>query len=147
MNCAGLVKYENHTHVKKMGHTLEFLFGIYWWTWKTTIKKMLKWTNKKCKNFNIYSVARKTPEYIIILHLCTKILDMIYSSWYRVWPTETGNYGSLFALLHPILKTQKIKRKKTIAGDIIILHKCTKNHTHMRYASWDTMRQTNNFVI
>ena len=147
MNCAGLVKYENHTHVKKMGHTLEFLFGIYWWTWKTTIKKMLKWTNKKCKNFNIYSVARKTPGYIIILHLCTKILDMIYSSWYRVWPTETGNYGSLFALLHPILKTQKIKRKKTIAGDIIILHKCTKNHTHMRYASWDTMRQTNNFVI
>ena len=75
---------------------------------------MLKWTNKKCKNFNIYSVARKTPGYIIILHLCTKILDMIYSSWYRVWPTETGNYGSLFALLHPILKTQKIKRKKQL---------------------------------
>ena len=75
---------------------------------------MLKWTNKKCKNFNIYSVARKTPRYIIILHLCTKILDMIYSSWYRVWPTETGNYGSLFALLHPILKTQKIKRKKQL---------------------------------
>ena len=26
---------KNHTHVKKVGHTSEFLFGIYWWTWKT----------------------------------------------------------------------------------------------------------------
>ena len=28
---------KNHTHVKKVGHTSEFLLGIYWWTWKTTI--------------------------------------------------------------------------------------------------------------
>ena len=26
---------KNHTHVKKVGHTSQFLFGIYWWTWKT----------------------------------------------------------------------------------------------------------------
>ena len=26
---------------------------------------------------------------------------------------------------------------KKIAGDIIILHICTKNHNHMRYGSWD----------
>ena len=26
---------KNHTHVKKVGHNSEFLFGIYWWTWKT----------------------------------------------------------------------------------------------------------------
>ena len=26
----------NHTHVKKVGHTTKFLFGICWWTWKTT---------------------------------------------------------------------------------------------------------------
>ena len=25
------------THVKKVGHNSEFLFGIYWWTWKATI--------------------------------------------------------------------------------------------------------------
>ena len=24
-------------HVKKVGHTSEFLFDIYWWTWKTVI--------------------------------------------------------------------------------------------------------------
>ena len=81
---------KNPTHVKIVGHTSEFLFGIYWWTWKTTIhkKKLLKWVNKKCKNFNIFSIVfkkkkkRKTPGDIIILHLCTKNLDdIIYSSW------------------------------------------------------------------
>ena len=46
---------------------------------------MLKWTNKKCKNFNIYNDVyfkkKTTPGDIIILHLCTKNLDyMIYSS-------------------------------------------------------------------
>ena len=30
------------------------------------------------------------------------------------------------------------KKKKKIAGDIIILHMCTKNHNHVRYSSWDT---------
>ena len=27
---------------------------------------------------------------------------------------------------------------KKIPADIIILHKCTKNHNHMKYSSWDT---------
>ena len=27
-------KLKSHTHVKKVGHTSVFLFGIYWWTWK-----------------------------------------------------------------------------------------------------------------
>ena len=26
---------KNRTHMKKVGHTSEFLFGIYWWSWKT----------------------------------------------------------------------------------------------------------------
>ena len=28
-------KMKNQTHVKKVEHTSKFLFGIYWWTWKT----------------------------------------------------------------------------------------------------------------
>ena len=32
---------KNQTHVK-VRHTSEFLFGIYWWTWKTTIKKTVE---------------------------------------------------------------------------------------------------------
>ena len=39
---------KNYTHVKKVGHTSEFLFDIYWWTQKTNNyqKKLLKWANK-----------------------------------------------------------------------------------------------------
>ena len=44
--------------MKKVGHTSEFLFSIYWWTWKTIIK-LLKWANKKENNFNIYNAAFK----------------------------------------------------------------------------------------
>ena len=53
-----------------------------------------------------------------------------------------------FCLFTPFLKTQKIrtlKTMKTTAGDIIILHMCTKNHNYMRYSSRDTewVRQKN----
>ena len=35
-------------------------------------------------------------------------------------------------------KNQTFEEMKKIAGDIIILHMCTKKHTPMRYSSWDT---------
>ena len=31
----------------------------------------------------------------------------------------------------------KKKKKKKMPGEIIILNKCTKNHDHMLYCSWD----------
>ena len=33
---------------------------------------------------------------------------------------------------------EKPEEKKKNAGDIIILHMCTKSHNHMRFSSWDT---------
>ena len=36
-------------------------------------------------------------------------------------------------------KFKKIKKKK-MPGDTIILHKCTKNHDHLLYCSWDMVR-------
>ena len=35
---------------------------------------------------------------------------------------------------------------KKFAGDIIILHMCTKNHNHMMYGSWDTVWDRQNFL-
>ena len=71
-----------------------------------------------------------------------------------MWQTLIGNYVSFFTLLPhtpPLfLKTWKIRiliKQKTIAGDIIILHMCTKNHNHMRYGSWDTEWNRGLFVI
>ena len=35
---------------------------------------------------------------------------------------------------------------KKFAGDIITLHMCTKNHSHMMYCSWDTEWDRQNFL-
>ena len=43
-------------------------------------------------------------------------------------------------------KSEFWKNEKKIAGDIIILHMCTKNHNHMRYSSWD-MEWDKNFLV
>ena len=75
-------------------------------------KKLLKWANKKCKNFYIYIVVfflKKNKE---------KHLEMLFthvhqkSWWYDshfLRQTEIGNYGSFFHLLPFPLKTQKIR--------------------------------------
>ena len=74
---------------------------------------------------------KKSLEDIIILHLRTKNIDMIYSSW--VWQTESGDFGSFFAL-PPTSDNQQSqnfgKWEKCLDGDIIILHTCTINHNH-----------------
>ena len=62
---------------------------------------------------------------------------------YRVWQTEFLSFWAIFALLLPLppLTTQKIqilKNWKKMPGDIIILHMCTINETHVMYGSWDT---------
>ena len=78
---------------------------------------------------------------------------------YRVWQTEINSYGSFFNLpLAPYpsspLKTRKILKKifnfekmKKRAEDIIILLMCTKNLNHMRYGSWDTEWDRQNFLF
>ena len=57
--------YKNHTHVKKMGHTSEFPFGIYWWTLE----------NPKSKNFE--KMKEKIAWDIIILRMCTKTHNQV----------------------------------------------------------------------
>ena len=36
---------------------------------------------------------------------------------------------------------------RKLAGDIVTLHRCTKNQDHMMYASWDMECDRHNFVI
>ena len=37
-------------------------------------------------------------------------------------------------------KNQNFEKMNIASGDIIILYKCTKNHDHMLYCSWDMTR-------
>ena len=133
-----------------MGHTSGLLFGIYWLTWKTNIylKKLLKWANEKCKNFDIYNVVffkkRKEkhleiPLFYIFVSKILMIWSTVFEIW--VWLTKIGNYGH-FLTFNPFMplknpKSQNFEKMKENAGDVITLHKCTRNHNHMRCGSWD----------
>ena len=88
-----------------------------------------------------FEKMKKIPGDIIILHMCTINQNhMMYGSW----DMEHNRYNFshfkwLFALLHPNNPDNQSfeKMKKKTSGDIIILHKCTKNHDHMLYCSQD----------
>ena len=79
---------------------------------------------------------------IIILHWCTKNQDhMLHCSWDKTC-NGCNCYFSFWTTFCPFtpLTAQKIKiskKWKKKPGDIIILHKCAKNHGHTLYCSWD----------
>ena len=81
-------------HVKKEGHTSEFLFGIYWWPWKTLIYQKNCWS-EPIKNVRILIFTmlfkkikiKKTPRDIIILYLCTKNYKI--QLWYKKIQKDT----------------------------------------------------------
>ena len=46
------------------------------------------------------------------------------------------HFGLHFSLLPPnSAKNEGFKKMKKMSGEIIILHKCTKDHNHMLYCS------------
>ena len=68
-----------------------------------------------------------------------------YNAWfltYEAWQTEfvliLGHFLPFYPTNNP--KNQNFKKIKKSHGYIIILHKCTKNHDHMLYCSWDMVR-------
>ena len=81
------------------------------------------------------------PGVIITWHKCTKNHDhMLYSSWDMA--RDRCKFFSFWPIFCPFCppnspKNQNLIKKKKTPGDIIILHKCTKNRGHMLYCSWD----------
>ena len=64
---------------------------------------------------------------------------MLYCFWNMACDGLFFSFWVIFCHFTPLtaLKIEiKKKKKKKMAGDIIILHKCTKNHNHMLYCSW-----------
>ena len=110
------------------------------------------------KNQNFEKNEQKLGD-IIILHMCN-INDNHMNAWryyhfthvhhklqsydvwfliYQVWQTEFFVILDNFLPFYPpnSQTKKKLKKKKKTPGDIIILHKCTKNQDHMLYCSWD----------
>ena len=73
---------------------------------------------------------------------------MMYDSW-DMNPNRQ-NFLSFWAIFFPFtpLTTQKIKmlkNRKKGPGDIIISHRCTKNHDNMLHCSWDVEHDRFNY--
>ena len=86
---------------------------------------------------------------IIILHMCTKNHNHVrYGSWEKKEiDTIFCHFEPFFALSPPNNpENQNFEEMKQIPGDIIILHLCTINETHMMYASWDMEHERHNFL-
>ena len=77
---------KNHTHVKKMGHTSEFPFDIYWWTLKNLKNQNFEKKNKK--------KLLKTSSF----YTCVPKATINYNSW------ETELERILGHFLPPLLK-------------------------------------------
>ena len=102
--------------------------------------------------------GKSTPEDIIILQMYT-INDshIMYGSWDM--ECNRQNFLSFWTIFCPFnpsppppsppLTTQKIQnfeKMKKLPGDIIILHRCTINHNHIMFGSWDMECDEQNFL-
>ena len=97
-----------------MGHTFKFLFGIYWYTWKTTIYCCDCNGPIKNNNFNIDNVQFKKQNQgkhleILFYTYVPKIL-MIWSTVPEIWNVTNWKqqFWIIFCLFTP-LKCQKIR--------------------------------------
>ena len=137
-------------HHKWQSHDIWFLrYGA----WQTGFFKILDHfllfnplNNLKNQNFE---KLKKTPGDIIIFHKCTiKENHMMYGCWDI--KRDGWNFLSFWTIFCPftLFTTWKIKieKLKKMAGDIIILHKCTTNDNHIMYVSWDMKHDGQNFL-
>ena len=112
--------------------------GQNFWSCWTIFCPFTPLTTQKIK---ILKKWKKHLEYYHLLYLCT-INGKSYDPWflrYEPWQTEFFcHFGPFFALIPTNnLKIQNFGKLIKAPGSIIILHKCTKNHDHVLYCSWD----------
>ena len=88
-----------------LGHTSEFLFGIYWWTWKINNFQKNCWsgpiTNKIILIFTILDFFLKNKEKHLYILLSTSWWYDLQFLRYRAKHTENDNIRSFFILLPP----------------------------------------------
>ena len=102
---------------------------------------------KNLKNQNIEKM-RKTPEDIIILHMC--IINDNYDVGFWNMERNRQNVLSFWTIFCTFTsdnpKNQNFEKMKKLPGDIILFHMCTINDNHMMYGSWDMEHDRQNFL-
>ena len=137
------MKIKNHTHVKKVGHTSEFPFGIYWWTLKNLKNQNFEKMKKNCWRYHHFThVYQKPQSYEVqflryrVRQICFVILDN-FLPFHPPPPTPFHCNNS---------ENQNFEKMKKASGDVIILNLCNKKHNQMMYAYSDMECDRHNFL-
>ena len=105
-------------------------------------------TSQQPKNKNFEKI-KKEPRNDIILHICMKNDDHIWCMLPEMWSAIDRifcHFWLFFALLPPWRpRKSKFGENEKTPGDIIILHICTINDSHMMYGFWDIECDRQNF--
>ena len=113
------------------------------------IHKQLQWAKI---NFHIYKVVfleKKIKKNTWRYHYFTPVYQKSWQYDLQFLTYIQCDRLKLVIMVPLSLKTKKIrilKIWKTIAGNILILHKCIKNHNQIKYCSWDTEWGIQNFL-
>ena len=106
-----------------------FHFGIFFALLAPSSPKNENFKTIKNKFLEISSFNTSVPKIIIICYNVPEI-------WCVTDVIVVFHFGLYFAPLAPKSpKNEYFETKQKNPGDIIILHKCTKNHDHMLYCS------------
>ena len=78
---------------------------------------------------------------ILSFYTCLPLIKIIWCTVPEIWYSTNRIFLSSLAIFCPFTPLtpwkMKISKMKKTHGDIIILHKCTKNHDHLLYCSRD----------
>ena len=110
---------KNHTHMKKVGHTSEFPFVIYWWTLKNPKNHNFEKMEKNCWRYrhfvHVYQ-KRQSYEVQFLIYRVTQILFVILDHFLP------------FTFPHPNNpENQNVEKMKKAFTDPIILNLPNKN--------------------
>ena len=96
--------------------------------------KILKNEKSICRSYHFTRMYQKLRSYLWFLR-------------YKARQTVFCHFGSFFAFDPPNNpKNQNLEKIKIRPGDIIVLHLCTTNDSHMMYGSWDMEHRRQNFL-
>ena len=90
------IQKKNHTHMKKVGHTSEFSFGIYWWTLKNTKNQNFEKMKKNCWRYhNFTHVYQKQQSYEeqLLRYRVRQIFLSFWAIFFISWDTKCKRQG------------------------------------------------------
>ena len=111
--------------MKKVGLTLEFPFGIYWWTLKNLKNQNFEIIKKNCWRYRHFTHVYQKPQSYEVQFLRYEVRQNFLSFWALLSPFNS--------LTPSNPEKQNFEKLKKASGHNIILNLYNKKHDHMIY--------------